>query len=109
MRTALYEGSTWHARHGPVDHAFRHDVWTWLFDLDELDALDRHLRLFAVDRPAPVSLQAEDHLIVDPSRGWKPSVIDWLADHGVTAPIDRVELQTSPRVLGYTFNPLSLW
>lgn len=109
MRSALYEGSTWHRRRGPVDNAFRYDVWTWLLDLDELGELDRDLRGFGVDRAAPVSLRAEDHLIVEAGRSWKESVVAWLRERGVTQGVTRVELQTSPRVLGYTFNPLSLW
>lgn len=108
-RSALYQGSTWHRRRGPVDNTFRYDVWTWLFDLDELDLLDRGLPAFGVDRRAPIALEARDHLIVDPERGWKASVLAWLRDQGVEDDIARVELQTSPRVLGYTFNPLSLW
>ena len=92
-----------------MDNTFRYDVWTWLFDLDELDLLDRELPAFGVDRGAPISLKAEDHLIVDPERGWKASVVAWLRDQGIEDAIARVELQTSPRVLGHTFNPLSLW
>lgn len=109
MRSALYEGSTWHARRGPVENSFRYDVWTWLLDLDELDQLDRELPGFGVDRRAPVTLRAEDHLVVEAGRPWKDSVVAWLGERGVTAPVATIALQTTPRVLGYTFNPLSLW
>lgn len=107
--SGLFRAQTWHTRRGPVDHAFRYRLWTWLLDLDELEDLDANLALFAVDRPAPFSLRADDHVIIDPGAGWKRSVLDWLARHDVALQGGRVALQTTPRVLGYGFNPLSLW
>ena len=109
MRSALYEGSTWHRRRGPVDNDFRYHLWTWVLDLDELDELDRDLPAFGVDRRAPVALHREDHLVVEAGKSWKQSAVAWLAERGVIAPVESVQLQTTPRVLGHTFNPLSLW
>jgi len=69
-------------------------------DLDELDGLNDRLRLFGVDRARPVSFRRSDHL---------PDVRALLAAHGITAPIDRIELVTNCRVFGYVFNPVSFF
>lgn len=103
--SALYEGTTWHARHGSVENSFRYRMLTWLIDLDELDSLPRDLRLFSVGRPNVCSLRAEDHLLPLSAAGVK----DWVAERGFDGEITRVRLMCSPRIFGYVFNPLSMW
>lgn len=105
VRSALFEGDTWHARKTPVANDFRYRVYTWLIDLDEIDQLDRDLRLLSVNRRGVCSLRDEDHVIAPNKR----AALDWLNDNGVDLTDGRIQLQTSPRVFGYTFNPISLW
>ena len=61
----LYRGLVVHARRRPVEHRLAKRIPMVLFDLDELDALDRDLRLLAIDRWGPVSLQQDAHLSGD--------------------------------------------
>lgn len=78
-----------------------------LFDLDELEALDRSLRLFGYNRPGLVSFHDKDH--GDGSgdlRGW---VQGELAMAGLAGPWGALRVLCMPRVFGYVFNPLSVY
>jgi DUF1365 family protein len=108
LHSCLYTGVLAHARATPRPNAFRHPVAVFRLDLDELPLLDRRLRLLGVERPNVVSFRARDHL-GDPSRSVKENVVAHLADHGVDLEGGRVEVVTLLRVLGYVFNPLSVF
>jgi DUF1365 family protein len=105
VNSALYVGSTWHARRGSVQNSFKYRVLTWLIDLDELEELQHRLRIFSVDRRNLYSLRSGDHVLGLSAAGVK----DWVADQGFDGEVARVQLMCSPRVLGYVFNPLSVW
>jgi len=78
-----------------------------LIDLDELSELDRELRLFAVDRFAPLSLEATHHLTGD-ATPLKAQVESRLAYAGIRAG-GAVRLLCMPAVFGAVFNPLSVY
>jgi DUF1365 family protein len=97
-----------HHRLQPVAHGFRYGIYMHRLDLDELPALDRGLRLFGVNRWRPVAFHDSDHL-GPAGDGMRARVDARLRAAGVTAAIDRVELVTQCRVLGYVFNPVSFY
>ena len=97
---ALVEGHVSHQRRGQVRHAFRHGVYQWLVDLDDLPTMPRWLRPFA-------GFRAEDHL-GDPDRSLKDNVVAFLAQRGVDLPGGRVLMLANARVLGHVFDPLSV-
>jgi hypothetical protein len=99
----VYTGTLVHARRAPRRHVFRYPVSYWLFDLDELPALERRLRLFSVNRRNVVSLRDRDHF--DGTVALKRAVLELAGD----AAIERVLMLTQPRVLGYVFNPVSFY
>jgi DUF1365 family protein len=104
VRSALYEGTLVHARHGPVRNVFRYPVAYWLLDLDELDELGRRFRLVGVNRAALVSFRDRDHFDGD-GTPLKDAVIRFTGDPS----IERILLLTQLRVLGYVFNPVSFY
>ena len=103
VTSALYTGTLVHARRAPARHVFRYPVSYWLFDLDELPALERRLRLFSVNRPNVVSLRDRDHF--GGTAPLKQAVVELADDPS----IERVLMLTQPRVLGYVFNPVSFY
>jgi cyclopropane-fatty-acyl-phospholipid synthase len=107
-RSAIYVGEILHARSRPLAHAFRYPMWMLAVDVDQLDGLDRRLRLFGHSRRRPVALHDADYL---GSRD--DSLRDKLARRlqaaGVSEPPRRIMLVTMPRVLGHAFNPVSLY
>ena len=105
---ALYVGEVMHARLKPVGHRFSYRVMSLLIDLDRLDAADRLSPLFGVNRAALYSFREADHGDRDgsPLRGY---VERCAAGHGIDLAGGRVVLLCYPRLLGYTFNPLSVY
>jgi uncharacterized protein len=102
--SAIYEGHVTHTRIYPRRHAFTYRVFSLLLDLDELDHLG--LRHFARNRTALASFHDEDH-----GDGHTP-LRDWakakLAEAGIEAD-GAIRLLCYPRLLGYVFNPLTVW
>jgi uncharacterized protein len=105
---ALYFGEVMHARLRPVGHRFSYRVMNLLIDLDRLDVADRLSRLFGVNRAALYSFHETDHGDRDGSslRGYAQRCA---AAHGVELTGGRVLLLCYPRLLGYAFNPLSVY
>jgi DUF1365 family protein len=108
MHSGVYEGAVYHKRLRPRIHAFRYRVFSLLLDLDELPALDRGLRLFSHNRWNLFSFMDRDHGggRTDSLRTW---VQERLAGVGIAIPNGRVTLLCYPRILGYVFNPLSVY
>ena len=88
---ALYDVEVRHLRRDPFRHEVRHQMTTWLVDYDDPPRLDgwRH-RLCRFD--------ASDHVDV---RGL-------LDEHGKAQP-SQILMLAQPRVLGYVFNPLTVF
>ncbi len=106
--SCLYFGKVMHKRLRPFVHRFDYRVFNLLVDLDELPALPRRLRLFSHNRFNLFSLMDRDHGPRDGS-----PLRPWIERHLAAAGIDiaggPVRLLCFPRVLGYVFNPLSIW
>ena len=105
---ALYFGEVMHARLKPVGHRFSYRVMSLLIDLDRLDAADRMSALFGVNRAALYSFSEADHGERDGS-SLRLYVQRRAAEHGVDLTGGRVRLLCYPRLLGFTFNPLSVY
>ena len=103
--SALYEGWVMHRRLTPRHHRFKYRVFAMLLELDELPALDRKLSLFAYNRGGLFSFQDRDHGDGRPLNTWLDAL---LAGAGITAN-GRRRVLCYPRILGYVFNPLSVW
>jgi DUF1365 family protein len=108
VRSALYEGHVVHDRRTEHRNRFRYSVYMWLVDLDELHELDRRLWAFGHDRPGLTTIRSRDHL-GDPRKTIKRNVLAYLDAHGVDLEGGRISLLTNARVLGYVFNPLSVY
>ncbi len=108
MTSCLYAGYVRHRRRGPRVHAFRYRLCLFYLDLDELPQLDRTVRLFSVDRSNAVAFHHRDHL--DGQGGDTAArVASVLRNAGVRLRAPKVYLLTACRILGYVFNPISLY
>lgn len=122
--SSLYECRVVHARFSPKAHRFAYRIFLFAIDLDELDTLHRRLRLFSLGRRNLYSLRESDFLptgepvfnrdeaaAVPASKGasLKERVVAHLATRGIDLTGGHVVLVTLPRVLGYTFNPVSFY
>lgn len=106
MTPALYIGETEHHRLTPRPHRFRYGLFQVLIDIDDPGrGLPSLMRL---GRWGLFSFSPADHGDRDgaPLRAW---VEARLGEAGVAASAARIRLLTFPRILGFVFNPLSLF
>jgi hypothetical protein len=108
MASALYAGAVTHRRLRPKPHRLRYRVFSLLLDLDEIPALAAKLRLFSYRRFNLFSFDERDHADGSgmPLRLW---VERHLAQAGIDLEGGAIHLLAMPRVLGYGFNPLSVY
>lgn len=108
IESAIYHCTVTHHRQDGPGHKLSYKVAYFLVDVDDLPALDRRLRLFGVDRARPFSLRREDHGRRDPTgfRVWAESELE---KAGLAEFSAHLYLLCLPRMLGYAFNPLSVW
>jgi uncharacterized protein len=99
--SALYECAIRHVRSAPLRHAFTYQTYQWLVDVDDLPRLPRWLAPLATFRAA-------DHL-GDARRSIRENVDSFLASRGIDLGGGRVTMLTHARVLGYVFNPLTVY
>ncbi|WP_412546811.1 DUF1365 domain-containing protein [Maricaulis sp. MIT060901] len=96
-----------HTRHGPKAHSLRYSILSVLVDIEAETARGRRGWLWAVDRPALISLWSHDY------GSGRVKLRDWveqqLSAAGMVQPIGRIELLTVPRIFGLKFNPLSVF
>ncbi len=106
--SALYRGEVVHHRTRPRRHRLSYRVFWLMLDLDELETVDRDLRLFSRNRFNLLSFHDRDY--GDGSgRPLRAQMETYLARLGVDIGGGAIRLVTMPRVLGYAFNPISVY
>jgi len=108
MDHALYFGEVVHKRTSPIRHRLRYRVFSLYVDLDRLGAVIKSLRLLSYNRFNLVSFHDRDHGPRDgsPLRPWVEAA---LARVGIDLDGGPVRLLCFPRILGFVFNPLSVY
>lgn len=106
LAPALYRTRITHLRRAPVHHYFEQAGYSWYVDLDDLPRLPRWLRPFA-------RFEARDHFSTPAPAGVEDTLrnrIDaYLAGHGIDLRGGTITALLQARVLGYVFNPISLY
>lgn len=106
--SALYVGNVSHRRLRPRRHDLQYRCYWLLLDLDELPALPARLKLFSHNRWNLFSLRDRDY----GDRSGQPLrvyVECQLAAAGLAITGGAIRLLTMPRVLGFAFNPISIY
>ena len=114
FHSALYRGRLMHARaDAEARRAFRYPVFVASLDLDELDVLDRELRLFSHGGRNLFAFHDADYAeTLAPSRRAGAPLresLDALHDGAGLPRPHQVRLVTNLRTLGYVFNPVSFF
>lgn len=108
LNSALYRGSVMHRRLRPKRHRLRYKLAMILLDLDRLDEINSRVRLFSLSRFNLYSFDPRRH--GDGSTvPLKTQVAARLTEAGIAAPGLKVSLLTMPRLLGFAFNPISVY
>ena len=108
METCIYKGSVSHRRFKPVKHYFSYRTFSILFDLNELESLQKKIGLFSYNKFNLFSFYNKDH--GDRSGD---NLSDWVKDNlkknNLNFNISKIKLLCFPRIFGYVFNPLSIF
>lgn len=104
---SLYTGPVMHARMKPVVHRFTYRVFSFLLDVDRLAELDRLSPVLSVNRWNLLSFNPADHGPRDGS-SLRAHAERLMAQAGRQIG-GKILLMCYPRILGFTFNPLSIY
>jgi DUF1365 family protein len=99
---AIYRTKIMHRRRVPVRHEFDYRSYSWYVDVDALPRLPWWLRPFA-------RFETRDHLDGHAGDTLRQRIDRFLAEHGAAQPDGPVTALLQPRVLGYVFNPLTVF
>jgi len=106
--SAIYRSTVKHRRFQPMGHQLSYKVWSLLVDLDEIDVLARRIPFLSHNRWNIVSFHDRDHGPRDGS-----DLKRWFTRNAAAAGVDlsagTVRIMAFPRLLGYTFNPITVW
>jgi DUF1365 family protein len=102
LTSALYRTRITHLRRAPVHHYFEHHGYSWYVDIDRLPQPPRWLRPFA-------RFDASDHLDGAPNDSLRQRIDAFLAERGIDLHGGRITALMQAKVLGYVFNPLTLY
>ncbi len=108
MRSHLLVGTVRHRRARPTVYALEHAVYYLALDLDELDLVDRRLRLLSRNRRNLLQVRDDDHW-PEPATDLRATVLAHLRAEGEDPTDWRITLVTNPRTLGHVFNPASFY
>ena len=103
-------GQVRHTRLRPRRHAFAYDTYFLMLPMRQLYDTQA-MGALAINRPGLIGFHDRDHGDGrGPERGGALAwLLHMLAEHGVDDIDGEVWLHTYPRVLGYTFKPVSFW
>jgi DUF1365 family protein len=101
MTASLYEAQIRHVRLDPIRNSFAYRSYYWLVDLDDVPRLSWPLRMLA-------GFDQRDHFD-DPAASIAENLDRVLAAHGIARKGGRVVMLAHARVLGYVFNPISVF
>ncbi len=108
MTSSIYNGTVIHKRFKPKLHFFKYRVFSLLIDLSDLNNLNKDITFFSYNRFNLISFFDKDHGERDGS-----SLIEWvkknLDENDINSKDIRIKLLCYPRILGYVFNPLSVF
>ncbi len=104
----LYRGDVVHRRLRPRAHGLKYRVFSLLLDLDQIEVTAQRLRWFSYNRWNLISFYDADHLAGEPAP-LAARTREALKELGLDIDGGRILLLSYPRVLGYVFNPLSVF
>ena len=108
MTSSIYNGTVIHKRFKPKIHFFKYKVFSLLIDLSELNFLDKNVSFFSYNKFNLISFFDKDH-----GERNGTSLIEWvkknLKENEINHENIKIKLLCYPRILGYVFNPLSVF
>ena len=108
ISSCIYNGNVIHKRFKPKVHFFKYKVFSLFIDLSEINELNKKLKFFSLNKFNLISFYEKDH----GERDGK-SLFEWVKKNLINNKISidniKIKLLCYPRILGYVFNPLSIF
>jgi len=108
MNSCIYNGEVTHTRFKPVRHFLKYKTFSLLIDLDEINLLDKSIGIFSHNKFNIFSFYDKDHGDRD-GGNLKDWVISNLKKFQIKENVSTIKVLCYPRILGYVFNPLSIF
>ena len=108
MNSCIYNGEVTHTRFKPVRHFLKYKTFSLFIDLDEINLLDKSIGIFSHNKFNIFSFYDKDHGDRD-GGNLKDWVISNLKKFQIKENITNIKVLCYPRILGYVFNPLSIF
>ena len=105
---SFYRGTVMHQRMKPVSHRFSYSVFSLLIDLEAFDEINRRSPFFSVNKFNLMSVYERDHGPRDGS-SLAAHARRLFKDAGLDVGEGKILLLCYPRILGYVFDPLSVY
>lgn len=109
LTPAIYRTTISHRRQVPVQHSFEYRSYSWYVDIDELPRLPWWLRSFARFRASDHFTYVDGAATVARDASLRQRLQAFFDDHDTAMPDGRITALLQARVLGYIFNPLSVF
>lgn len=103
----LYYGHVVHRRLAPKYHKLNYRIFSLFVDLDNINELPQNAWMLSVNKFNLVSFYEKDY--GDSTGRLKEYVYNEVKSRYPKAEINKIYLLTMPRILGYIFNPLSIY
>ena len=104
----IYNGYVIHKRFKPKEHFFKYKVFSLFIDLSEIHEIENNIPFFSYNKFNLISFFDKDHGDRDGS-----SLTEWVKNNlkntGAKSEGIKIKLLCYPRILGYVFNPLSIF
>ncbi len=106
--SCIYNGHVIHKRFKPKKHFFKYKVFSLLIDLSEVHEIEKKISFFSYNKFNLISFFDKDHGVRDGS-----SLTEWVKNNLKKTRVEnegiKIKLLCYPRILGYVFNPLSIF
>ena len=108
MNTKIIISSIVHKRYGKIQHFFKYKVPSIFLDLDELEIIKYKSKIFSINSFNIFSFNEKDHGYRD-KRTIRDFIEESLNKYNINYNNLKIKILCFPRILGYVFNPLSIF
>ncbi|MCB0353238.1 MAG: DUF1365 domain-containing protein [Bdellovibrionales bacterium] len=111
MKTSLVIGQVWHRRNSPELHEFVYNHMWVALDLADEESSTLNSRIFSLGRAqfSLFTIRSRDYLEQNSQKTIREKVLEKLRIYAPDFTPTKIVLLTTPRLLGYVFNPVSIY
>ncbi len=105
----IFIGNVWHSRVEPVKHSFTYPVFYFAIEISELATLPKKIPFLSYNGFNILSIADKDYLGRKDTRSIAEKFTYYMEDKPYFGKIKKTYLITTPKLFGYTFNPVNFY